>query len=356
MKISFFGSSLMSSYWNGAATYYRGLIRELHRRGHHVTFHEPNAYGRQENRDIDPPDWAEVIVYENSPDAALREIERAGSADLIIKASGVGVFDELLEAELLHARRPEQLAVFWDVDAPATLERLAATPGDPLLTLIPKFDAVLTYGGGDRVVRAYRALGARSCTPIYNGVDPRTHFRVTRDPAFAADLSFLANRLPDREERVDEFFFQAAANLPSRQFLLAGNGWESRAMPPNVRSIGHLGTAEHNVFNSSGGAVLNIARSSMARFGFSPATRIFEAAGAAACIITDEWEGISEFFSPGSEILVAANGDEVAEIISALTPARAREIGAAARRRVLASHTYAARVDLFESLFLPASV
>src|ERR1700710_1244832 len=121
MKIAFFGSSLLSAYSNGAATYYRGIIRALHERGHRVTFYEPDAFDRQQHRDIEPPEWAEVVVYPNSAEAALEQVEAARGADLIVKASGVGVFDELLEAAVLEARRPSGLVAFWDVDAPATL-------------------------------------------------------------------------------------------------------------------------------------------------------------------------------------------------------------------------------------------
>src|SRR5581483_6809027 len=124
MEIAFFGSSLVSAYWNGAATYYRGIISALHARGHHVTFYEPDAFDRQAHRDINDPEWATVVVYENEPRAVHAALAAAEDADVIVKASGVGVFDELLEREVLSLRRPGNLIVFWDVDAPATLERV----------------------------------------------------------------------------------------------------------------------------------------------------------------------------------------------------------------------------------------
>lgn len=343
MNVAFFGSSLVSAFWNGAATYYRGIIRALHARGHRITFYEPDAYGRQQHRDIEPPDWARVVVYENSEAAALRQIEAARGADLVVKASGVGVFDELLEGAVLELQRPGTLVAFWDVDAPATLERVMTNRADPFGALVPRYDLVLTYGGGPPVVADYLALGARQCAPIYNALDPATHFPVAPDTRFEADLGFLGNRLPDREARVEEFFLRAAASAPDARFLLGGSGWEDKAMPPNVCHAGHVYTADHNAFNCTPRAVLNISRDSMARYGFSPATRVFEAAGAAACLITDAWEGIEEFFEPGREILVANDGAAVAELVRSLTPERAREIGRAAYRRVLADHTYAHR-------------
>lgn len=350
MQIAFFGSSLLSTYWNGAATYYRGLLKALARRGHVIAFYEPDAFDRQRHRDIEPPDWARVVVYSANEAAALACLAEARAADVLVKASGVGVLDELLQEAVVAARRPGSLAVYWDVDAAATLDRLRADPQDPLRPLLPEYDLVLTYGGGRPVVDGYRALGARLCAAVYNALDPETHCPAPPDPRFAADLSLLANRLPDREARVEEFFLKPAALLPRRSFLLAGAGWGDKPAPPNVRWLGHLGADAHNAFNCSALAVLNVARDSMARNGFSPATRVFEAAGAAACLITDAWEGLEQFLEPGREVLAARDGAEVAALLDELTPARARTIGEAARRRAVAEHTYDRRARLVESL------
>lgn len=353
LDIAFFGSSLVSAYWNGAATYYRGIVRALAQRGHRITFYEPDAYERQKHRDIEDPPWAKVVVYSGT-DAreVLTMLERARRADVIVKASGVGVFDELLEREVPVARRPGALAVFWDVDAPATLERMRANPSDPFLSMIPRYDAVFTYGGGPPVVRGYLEFGARHATPIYNALDPTTHFPTSPSARFGADLSLLANRLPDREARVEEFFFRAARALPDRDFVLGGSGWLDKSMPSNVDYVGHVYSADHNAFNASAAVVLNVARDSMAACGWSPATRIFEAAGAAACLVTDAWAGLESFLSPGEEVLVAHDGEEVARLVRDTTRARARAIGEAARRRVLAEHTYAQRAKVVDEWLL----
>ncbi|MDF3062350.1 MAG: glycosyltransferase [Microvirga sp.] len=343
MKIAFYGSSLVSSYWNGAATYYRGLLSDLARRGHRIVFYEPDAFDRQKHRDIDPPDWAESRVYPATEDAARAAIAEAANADVVVKASGVGVFDDLLLEGVIASSRPEAIRIFWDVDAPATLAELGRSPDHPLRRAMPSLDLVLTYGGGPPVIAGYRSFGARRCVPIYNALDPTTHFPVPPEQRFSADLAFLGNRLPDRERRVEQFFLEPAARLPERHFLIGGNGWESKTMPSNVRHIGHVYTREHNAFNTSPLAVLNIARDSMADIGFSPATRVFEAAGAGGCLITDAWEGIALFLRPDEEVLVARDAADVVEHIRTLTPERARAIGEAARRRVLAEHTYTLR-------------
>src|SRR5581483_5181738 len=248
-------------------------------------------------------------------------------------------------AEAAHAR-----TIYWDVDAPATLDRIARDPADRFRALVPRYDLILTYGGGEPVVRGYLALGARACVPIYNALDPATHYPAAPSPRFACDLVFLGNRLPDREARAGEFFFRPAAERPARAFLLGGSGWGDRALPSNVRALGHVSTREHNALNSSALAVLNVSRDSMARYGFSPATRVFEAAGAGACVITDAWDGVAQFLEPGREVLVARDGGEVAALLDGLTLERARAIGRAALARVLAEHTYAHRAAELEAL------
>lgn len=350
MKIAFYGSSLVSAYWNGAATYYRGLLRALAQKGYDITFYEPDVYDRQKNRDIEPPDWCRVVVYEGTVDALKAVTVRAAEADIVVKTSGVGFEDDLLLEEVLRNVRPTALKIFWDVDAPATLAELRAAPGHPLRQALGKIDLVLTYGGGDPVVDAYRALGAANCVPVYNALDPETHHPVPAQPGFNADLGFLGNRLPDREARVEQFFWEPAARLPRQTFLLGGSGWQDKPMSGNVRSIGHVSTRDHNAFNATPKTVLNISRSSMAENGFSPATRVFEAAGAEACLITDYWEGIDLFLKPDEEVLVARDGQDVAEILSGLTPERAKAIGKRALARVLSEHTYTHRADEVDAI------
>jgi spore maturation protein CgeB len=351
MKIAFYGSSLLSSYWNGAATYYRGLLRDLAGRGYDVTFYEPDAFERQQHRDMDPPEWAKSVVYPATPEAMRSVLEEAKLADIVVKANGVGVFDtELLEGIVEHSRR-DAIRIFWDVDAAATLEEMRADESHVVRRTLPQLDMVLTYGGGPPVVNAYGGFGARRCVPIYNALDPTTHHPVEPDERFASDLAFLGNRLPDREARVEEFFLGPAAMLGDRSFLIGGNGWESKNMPENVRHLGHVYTHQHNAFNCTPLAVLNVARDSMADIGFSPATRVFEAAGAAACLITDAWEGIEQFLLPDEEVLVARDGQDVADHVRALTPERARAIGQAALRRILAEHTYAHRGEQVDAIW-----
>lgn len=350
LKIAFFGSSIVSAYWNGAATYYRGIVKALHRMGHEVTFYEPDIFERQKHRDIEDPDWCKVVVYEKDEKTLRKLLEDASEADVLIKASGVGAFDEYLEREVAELKNDKNLIIFWDVDAPATLDRIEENKDDQFNKLIPKYDFVLTYGGGQPVIDAYERNGARKCIPIYNALDTDTHFPVKAYPKFEGTLAFLGNRLPDRERRVEEFFIKPAENLPEKRFLLGGSGWGDKPMPNNIDYLGHVYTKEHNAFNCTPMAVLNISRDSMAKYGFSPATRVFEAAGAAACIITDYWKGIETFFEPDEEIIVVRNGEDVEKVLADLTPEKAKAVGDAAHKKVLSAHTYEHRAELLESV------
>ena len=342
MKIFVFGSSLTSTYWNGAATYYRGIYKNLHLRGYDIIFSEPDIYKRQQNRDESQIDYADVRVY-HTPQDIPALLQEASHCDLVIKHSGVGADDELLEHEVLSCQSPRTQVAFWDVDAPATLERVESNQKDPFRKLIPQYDYVFTYGGGQPIVDHYSRLGAKACFPIYNALDPDTHHPVTPDPDLQCDLVFVGNRLPDREARVEAFFLAAASHAPELSFVLGGEGWGEKPMPSNVRWIGHVGSDRHNRVNCSSRMVLNVNRDSMARVGFSPPTRVFEAAGAGSCLITDYWDGIETFFAPGIEILVAKSAAQVVAYLRGLSKADARQIGTAMHERAIREHTYAQR-------------
>jgi spore maturation protein CgeB len=346
MKLVLFGSSLVSAYWNGAATYYRGICKAMHARGHQVVFVEPDLYERQRHRDLveDPP-YAEVRVCRDWSDLEC-ELEHARDADLVAKCSGVGGWEmELAEAVLALQSRNTRVA-FWDVDAPQTL---ACAFGEPVDTpgtfraLIPRYDLIVLYGGGPPVEAAYARLGARRTQLVYNAVDPDEYYPVQPDPARRCDLLFMGNRMPDREQRVRDLFFAAASCAPDLTFILGGNGWQECDLPDNVRWIGHVPTADHRVWNCSARLVLNINRADMAATGYSPPTRVFEAAGCGGCVVTDTWRGIESFLAPGDEVLLASTAEDIVGHLRQTSPARARAIGAAARRRVLREHTYTAR-------------
>ncbi|KAA6456970.1 hypothetical protein DYQ86_24330 [Acidobacteria bacterium AB60] len=350
MKIFVFGSSIVSSYWNGAATYYRGIYKHLAQRGHQVTFAEPDAYGRQQHRDRGDFSFVQSLVYEPTVDVD-RILQLASHADIIVKHSGIGVDDELLE-QRVAALASTVACFFWDVDSPATLARLRANPQDPFRRAIPHFDAIFSYGGGPSSRSGYLSHGAQAYFSIYNGLDPETHHPVPPDPALSCDVAFLGNRLPDREARVEELFLKSARMAPEYRFILGGEGWGDKLLPPNVRWIGHVPTDDHNRVNCSAGMVMNINRASMASFGFSPPTRIFEVAGAGACMLCDDWPGIADCFAPGKEILIVRSADDVVSALRRHSNEERQAIGKRFRERALRDHTYARRAEQAEAAFL----
>ena len=349
MKIFAFGSSIVSSYWNGAATYYRGCYKYLARLGHTITFAEPDAYGRQQHRDSDDFSYVQSLVYQ--PGSGIDEmLALASSADVIVKHSGIGVDDITLERRILELQSTCAIT-FWDVDAPATIARMHADPEDPFRTSMPQYDAVLTYGGGPWCREQYLALGARAYFSMYNCLDPETHFPVPPDPSLACDVVFLGNRLPDREARVEELFLRAAELAPDKTFILGGEGWGDKPLPPNVRWIGHVPTADHNRVNCSASMVMNINRASMAQSGFSPPTRVFEVAGAGTCLLCDDWPGIDDCFEPEKEILVIRRAEDVNAALTHYDEAARKRIGLAFHSRALRDHTYAQRAAQAEQAF-----
>jgi spore maturation protein CgeB len=329
VRIFVFGSSITSSYWNGAATYYRGIYKHLHQFGHDITFAEPDIYGRQQHRDEGDFSYVREWVYRGAEDIPDL-IRHASACDLVIKHSGVGADDALLEARVLECQREGATVAFWDVDAPATLARVEADARDPFRACIPRYDFIFTYGGGQPVIDRYAQLGARNCYPIYNALDPDTHHPVPPRDALRCDLAFVGNRLPDRERRVEQLFLRAAELAPEMSFILGGEGWGDKHLPANVRRIGHVATGDHNFVNCSARMVLNINRDSMADVGFSPPTRVFEAAG--------------------SEILVASAAEQIVSYLRNVSASQAQNIGENMRARALRDHTYQQRAKQVHAL------
>ncbi len=361
MKIFAFGSSLVSSYWNGAATYYRGCYKYLARLGYEITFAEPDAYGRQQHRDDEDLSFATSLVYtshrnERGEQGSVADLNRmldlAKHADIVVKHSGIGVDDAELEERVPAECSSHAMTFIWDVDSPATIARMRANrTNDALARSCASYDGILSYGGGPKARDGFLEFGARSYYSFYNGLDPETHHPVPPDPELTCDVLFLGNRLPDREARVEELFLRAAELAPDQKFILGGEGWGDKRMPANVRYVGHVPTAEHNRLNSSASMVLNINRSSMAEFGFSPPTRVFEVAGSGSCMLCDDWPGLDDCFEPGKEILVVSSGEDVANALRKHDADARRTIGAAFLKRALADHTYARRAQQADYAF-----
>ena len=342
MRIVFFASTSTSE----CAAYFRGITRALADRGHRVTFYDagtaPGAAGATPDASSNAG-WARL-------GEAIEVLREERDADMLVNAVGVGDFGTVIGPEILELKRHDNLVVFWDPDPAQTIERIGAAPDDHVLSRISGYDLVVSRGGSDRIVKAWRRLGARECAVILDAADPAVNHPVPLEPRFACDLALHADCAGEIEPRVQELFLNTALQLPHSSFVLAGRGWGGRVLPPNVRCVGSLGIEDRNALNSSALAVLSVCPERTRRLGFCSMAGMLEAASCGACVIADSWEGLAQFLEPEREVLPAGDALEVANWLHWLTRERARELGTAARRRILAAHTYAHRVERLERL------
>jgi spore maturation protein CgeB len=342
MKLVVFGLSVSSSWGNGHATLWRGLIKALHALGHVVVFFERDVPYYAAHRDLADlpggrlvlyPDWESVL-----PSARA---ELAGAEVAVVTSycpDGVAAACAVLDA-------PVELRVFYDLDTPVTLERLRA--GAPVPYLGPRgladFDLVLSYTGGSALDALRERLGARAVAPLYGSVDPDIHYPVAAVERYHADLSYLGTYAEDRQEALVTLLVEPARRLPARRFLIGGAQYPVEfPWADNIYFVRHLPPSEHPAFYSSSRLTLNVTRAPMAELGYCPSGRLFEAAACGAPILSDAWPGLDEFFTPGSEILVARTSDE-SMLAAGTGDAELARMGRAAMARALADHTAARR-------------
>ncbi|HLT92389.1 MAG TPA: glycosyltransferase [Woeseiaceae bacterium] len=339
MKLVIFGLTVTSSWGNGHATLWRGLCRALARDGHDVVFFERDVPYYAGNRDLERlPGGGSLHLFDDW-DRVL-PLARAELAD-----ADVGVVTsycpDALEATEIVASSPVELRVFYDMDTPVTLERLASGAGVPYVGPrgLRDFDLVLSYTGGPALDELRRRLGARRVAPLYGSVDPDLHHPADPLPWFRSHLSYLGTYAEDRQDMLETLLVEPARRLPHLRFLIGGAQYP-RDFPwaENIRFVRHVDPAQHPAFFSSGIMTLNVTRRAMRAMGWCPSGRLFEAAACGTPILSDPWEGLDAFFEPGSEILVATTTEEAIEALR-LPPAELRAIARRARERVLDEHT-----------------
>jgi spore maturation protein CgeB len=345
MNIAIFGLAITSAWGNGHATTYRALVRALARRGHHVTFYERQQPWYAAHRDLPNPDYCSVTLYDNLP-ALNRSCAGALSADLIIIGSYVPEGARLAEWAL---DRAHGLTAFYDIDTPVTLAKLDRGECTYLTpALVPEFDLYLSFTGGPILERLQRLYGARCARPLYCGVDAEQYAPLELLPRF--DLGYLGTYSSDRQPKVEELLNQPARQWHEGRFCVAGAQYpDTIEWPANVERIEHLPPAEHRRFYNEQRFTLNVTRDDMVASGFAPSVRLFEAAACGVPIISDEWNGLDEFFSPGKDILIARSTVDTLRFLRELAPSDARAIGMRARERVLAQHTGDHRARTLES-------
>jgi spore maturation protein CgeB len=350
MKLVIFGLTISSSWGNGHATLWRGLCRSLAMRGHTVIFFERDVPYYANARDLtELPDGGELVLYEEWDDVLPRAREHLKMADAGIVTSycpdGIAASDLLLDSNA-------PLRVFYDLDAPVTLWRLSH--GEEMPYVGPRgyrdFDLVLSYTGG-RVLDELRArLGCRRVVPLYGSVDPAVHMCVAPQDRYRADLSYMGTWSEDRDESLRTLFIEPARRLPARKFLLGGAKYrDDFPWLPNIFFMNHLPPAEHPAFFCSSRITLNVTRRPMAEMGYCPSGRLFEAAACGVPVLSDYWEGLENFYTPGTEILVAQTTAEAIEIVTGSREELAR-IGSAARERTLECHTSDVRARELETI------
>jgi spore maturation protein CgeB len=344
MKLVIFGLTVSSSWGNGHATLWRGLIRALARRGDQVIFFERDVPYYAAHRDLTSVSHAKLVLYSQWSEISVQATGDMRDADAVLITSYCP--DAIPAARELFSRGSRALRVFYDLDTPVTLAQLSK---DGQVDYIPAnglqdFDLVLSYTGGSALSGLQQRLGARSVATLYGHVDTEVHQPAARPAAQQPGaLSYLGTFAPDRQAALSRLFIEPARRRPQRCFDLAGSGYPADfPWTANVRFRQHLAPAQHPEFFASAGLTLNVTRADMAACGFCPSGRLFEAAACGTPILTDHWEGLDSFFTPGEEILVARSTDDALAAIDS-SPQLLERVARAARERTLSEHTSAHR-------------
>jgi spore maturation protein CgeB len=349
MKIVIFGLTVSSSWGNGHATLWRGLCAALGRRGHNVIFFERDTPYYAQCRDLYELPGGELILYSNWSEIRGVAARILSDADVAIVTS---YCPDGIAATALALDSTAALRVFYDLDTPVTLHRLAC--GEAIEAIGPdglsNFDLVLSYTGGLALDELRTRLGARAVAPLYGSVDPAIHQPVPLEDRFRGDLGYLGTHAPDRDAALRALFVEPARRLPHLRFLMAGSKYDG-GFPwrPNIFFVGHLAPADHSAFYCSTRVTLNVTRQAMKQTGYCPSGRLFEAAACGVPMLSDWWEGLDKFFEPGLEILIANSTDDALAALDR-SPEDLARIGQAARQRALAEHTATARAIELETI------
>ncbi|MGH9524226.1 MAG: CgeB family protein [Terriglobales bacterium] len=336
MKITWFGLTISSSWGNGHATPYRALLEALHRLGHRIVFCEKNTDYYSKRRDFTAADYCSLVLYSRWDEVRASAMEDAASSDAVIVGSycpeGARIADEVLALA-----RP--LRVFYDLDTPITLHNLETGPVPYLRAdQMPSWDLYLSFTGGGILDELENRWRVRRARPLFGCVDPDVHARVAPRPEFSCLLSYMGTYAADRHAKVEQLFLEPARRRPDDRFLLAGSLYPAHsAWPPNLQLMEHVAPGDHPALYSSSRLTLNVTRVGMARFGYCPSGRFFEAAACGTPLVTDWWDGLHTFFAD-DELFVAHNSDHVLDALSASDEELAR-VAARARQRTLDEHT-----------------
>ncbi len=336
LSVVILGLSITSSWGNGHATNFRGLVRALEDRGHRVLFLERDVPWYAANRDLPRPPHGRTELYGSLDDLRTGFADEVGTADLVIVGSYV---PEGSAVGRWVAETAEGVKAFYDIDTPVTLAAIESGACDYLdADLIPAYDLYLSFTGGPTLQMIEQRYGARRAVAFHCMVDTDAYRPLTVEPRW--DLGYLGTYSDDRQPVLDELLLEPARRRPDLRFVVAGPQYPPGIRwPVNVERIEHLAPHEHPSFYAAQRLTLNVTRVDMVRAGWSPSVRLFEAAACAVPVVSDRWEGLDTFFRPGQEIVVADGADDVLAALDNRAGDWEKRMGAAAQRRVLAEHT-----------------
>ncbi len=348
MKIVICGLSITSSWGNGHATTFRALARALHERGHQIVFFERDVEWYASNRDLQSPEFCEVVLYDKWSEVVPHLRRELANADAAMVGSyfpdGIAAIDEMLDSGV-------PVKTFYDIDTPITVAKLrdSAKTDYVLASQVPGLDVYFSFTGGEMLREIEQRFGARRALPLYCSFDPERYHSYPVAKRFACDLSYMGTYAPDRQPKLEELLCETARRIGSGKFLVAGPQYPRTVKwPANVRRIMHLNPRWHPHFYSSSRITLNVTRRDMVQAGYSPSVRLFEAAACAACIASDNWPGLDTFFTPGEQILLPTGTEDVVRYLCDLSDTELQRIGKSAQERVLAEHTSQMRAIEFE--------
>ncbi len=350
MKLVIFGLTVSSSWGNGHATLWRGLCRSLSNRGHSVVFFERDVPYYSSTRDlVDLPGGGDLILFSDWNDIAAVAQRHLSDADVGMVTS---YCPDAQAASNLVLDSNAGLKVFYDLDAPVTLDRIRK--GETVDYIGPRgfrdFDLVLSYAGGKTLEALKQILGARLVAPLYGSVDPAVHRPVAPHAEFQADMSYLGTYSADRDDALRMLLLEPARRFPERKFIIAGSLYGADfPWLPNIYLVNHLAPAQHPAFYCSSNITLNVTRGPMAELGYCPSGRLFEASACGVPVFSDYWEGLDNFYEPGTEILIGRSTDDAIDLLTR-SPEELAAIGHAARERTLANHTSDERVKDLERI------
>lgn len=355
MKITIFGLAITSSWGNGHATTYRALCNALAKRGHQIVFFEQDAEWYANNRDVDGLPKIKIIRYQQWADVRIRAQTELRDSDVAMVGS---YFPHAFEAMAEMCESRAGVKAFYDIDTPITLSQLRESGQTAYLHAadIPELDLYLSFTGGPVLRELERDFGARRAIALYCSVDTDKYRPSGVNNDFACEMSYMGTYAPDRQSKLDEMLCASAREMPDGKFIVTGSQYPSGVRwPHNVMRIEHLEPKYHAHLYSSSRLVLNVTRRDMVMAGYSPSVRLFEAAACGAAIVSDNWPGLDEFFTPGEEILLASSRVETLRYLRDYDEAELRRIGDQARQRILTEHSSDRRAQQFEEFVSSAT-